>query len=163
MPRYIDRFQSHMPEGDPRTPLFGAGGCPWPTVPAYRYLLVSAHATGIWEFLNDDGILIEFVSFGDNHDLIQYEGPLGPGPLEYAQVWKEYVPGAPTFAWELSLKHEQCGGVLFIHKEFSLQPCNRNWLLGNYECASGYPGETGHSFSMRQVEYNKNVPPFWNP
>ena len=70
MPTYHNRFRGHMRLGDPRTPVSGAGGCTWPTVPPYRIMLYSRNPTGEWGFLAKEPIVLQYDLPTATHDYV---------------------------------------------------------------------------------------------
>lgn len=159
MPKYGNRFTGHKWNLDPRTPLSAAGGCDWPTYPAHRYLMVSDNPTGVWNFLNTDGILIENATPGVDHDVAWFSGPLNICPITYAYAFKQILGGGTAWEWTIVIKHLMCFTPVGATYGPFTGPCNVGVPLGNLECSNPYMGETGTDFQMMQVEYDQTEPP----
>lgn len=156
-----DRFSGHLDNLDPRTPIFASGACDWPTIPAYRYMLVSDDAIGIMDFLNTDGILIEHMWTGGGIHLTQWSGPLNLVPVTVALFVKEWEDSNDHSDWRFLISFLGFGpiGGSFVRPQ---GPCNVPMTLGNYQiptCPSC--GETGATFRMLQVEHDQVLPPDW--
>lgn len=164
MPRYDNLFTSHMPVGDPRSPLTAAGGCVWPTVPAWRYLCVSNNATGIWGFLNYQGILITHMMFFPGHDYAGYFGGGGGTPITWIVAAKRYVRPEDFYTWEFQIQHAECSSQVSFEVVRPYETCNRMIPLGNHFCQDEPGSETGSSFRMLQVVFDQTEPPGgWPP
>lgn len=163
-PRYDNLFESHMPEGDPRSLVQAAGGCTWPTVPAFRYLLVSDNATGIWSYLNTVGTLIEHLLFFPGHDSAAYGGGFGGGPLLYALAEKRYGPGNDFYEWIFRIQHTLCSSEMGFTVSRPYETCNRMIPLGDHGCPDEPGDRTGSTFRMLQVVFDETEPPGgWPP
>lgn len=163
-PRFDNLFESHMPEGDPRTLVTGAGGCIWPTVPARRYLLVSDNPTGIWNFLATDGLLIEHLLFFPGHELAGYFGGGGGTPISFIVAGKRYNRPDDFYTWEFQIQHGECSSQVNFTVIRPIETCNRPIPLGNRFCIDEPGSETGSTFRMLQVVYDQTEPPGgWPP
>lgn len=156
---YDDRFSGHLSHEDFRTPVTGAGGCTWPTIPAARYYLSSEDATGILSVLNVTGILVLPTTEVDPaHDVRNW---FSVGHIYAATVFrKTWVPGRPGFDWDVELTiSSPCGSTLQWHIEEPIRKCNYDILLGS-RCCPMLPGScTGDTFTAYQVEDNEITPP----
>lgn len=160
MPKYADRFSGHMETDDPRTPLHGAAGCTWPTVPATRYLLKSDDATGVFLPLNFLGArVIRMVNTLD-HDSYSFVPLAGPPTFTILLCRKVANKATGGYRWELDLDGFSGCGVLEIRVEFPAGKCNKTVPLGNWVCPL-FPlaGSTGSTFRMLQIEYDQTDPP----
>lgn len=164
MPLVANRFAGHFPQGDPRTPVTVAGGCIWPTVPAMRYLLVSDDATGVWSFLNTDGILVEHQAFFPGHDKGQWNGPLNFVPITRALGLKEYEWPASIYTWCWDIQHVLCSSPIRFCVTRPYETCNRPIPLIEAWCLGSPLETTGTTFRMLQVEFDETKPPGgWPP
>jgi hypothetical protein len=156
-PLYNDHFSGHMEGGDPRTPLTVAGGCVWPTVPAFRYKLSSDNATGILQILNWDSIIVEKNTPGIAHDHCNYAMIRGPVGIFYAAMDKLARPDRQGYTWHVTIIASICG-MLLKEIPFPRRKCNHNFVIGNIWCP-GYQGSTGDTFRAEQVEFDHLEPP----
>lgn len=159
-PLYADRFAGHMPDGDPRTPLHGAAGCVWPTVPATRYLFTSDDATGIFlPFKLLGALVIRSVATVD-HDLYSYISMAWAPPWELVYCRKVKDPSTSGYRWQIQMHAGSGLCLVTIDAPFPNQKCNVTVPLGAYECPfSVPPGTTGSTFRMEQVEFDETSPP----
>lgn len=156
-----DRFSGHLDPLDPRTLMFGCGACTWPTIPPFRYMLVSDNAEGIFAFLNTDGILCEHFGAKPGLNSILWRGPLNDVPVVVAILWKTFESTAAEFRLRISVSLLGFG-VLGIDKTFPLAPCNVPLALGNHNIpAEPSWGETGDTCRLLQVEFDEVLPPNW--
>lgn len=160
MPLYDNHFAGHMESGDPRTPLHGAAGCVWPTVPAMRYLLISDDATGVFLPFKTTGALVARTIVTLDHDLYGYV------PLAWPPLWnctkcqKVSDPSTGGYRWQIEFNAGSGVCSVSIDKAFPEQKCNVTVPLGNYTCPGQVPaGQTGTTFRMEQVEWDEATPP----
>jgi hypothetical protein len=156
-PLYNDHFSGHMEGGDPRTPLTSAGGCVWPTVPAWRYKLSSDDATGVLQVLNWDSIIVQKDTPGIAHDYCNYTMIRGPFGIFYAALDKLTAPDGDGYSWNINIVAYFCG-TLLKKINFKKRKCNHDFLIGNIWCP-GYEGATGDTFRAEQVEFDHWEPP----
>ena len=152
-----ERFDGHLSHEDPRTPVTGAAGCVWPTIPAHRYRLSSDNAWGVLFPLRAQPILVEKVTPGDAHDACQWNMISGPPPILFAILWKSWNPHSEGYTWQLGITATLCG-IMEIEIERPEERCNRDFIIGEMTCPA-YAGGTGANFQARQVEWNKTAPP----
>jgi len=162
-PHADNRFSGHMAEGDPRDLMFACGGCDWPTVSAYKYLLVSTNATGVLEFLNTAGILMEPLEpLGSSW---QFQYMLAEAPIiVVGAVMVRYFPVVED-KYRFDLWVSLVAGNLFSITDFPRGPCNGVHALT--QGSVGFPvelGNTGSDFKALPVEWNESRPPGgWPP
>jgi len=154
---YTDRFKGHLSHLDPRGPLTGAGGCVWPTIPAYRYRLQTTNAYGSLSVLNTWPILIEQVTPAPGHDDMQYLMIGGPPPITFCIVWKRVAADRQSYDWEIGISAAGCG-IMEKTVTRSRRKCNEDFPIGEMACPSYYGG-TGTNFQAKQVEWDKTAPP----
>lgn len=156
---YDYRFQGHKATEDPRSVTTAAGGCTWCTYPAYRYLLVSDNAFGVYGMLKTTGLLIQ--QFGDItlHDLAPWVGPIPPIPGVSVIVFKEKIAAPLGWRWYVTIIVPQCPLPNFKLFEPYSGPCNVDVKLGNMVCSEPSMGETGNDLQMLQVEWDQTQPP----
>lgn len=160
-PKVANRFAGHMRDGDPRSQVFVAGGCTWPTVPAYRYAFLSGNATGIFSYLNTSFDMVEFNSELVPHWRGQWNTKPGLPSNMLILAFKEYNPGASHYKWTFEMHPPLCSGIIVFNVLVPIGPCNTDIQLGNRYCPlQKMLGETGSQFRMVQCEYNANSPPF---
>jgi hypothetical protein len=160
MPLYANRFAGHLEDEDPRGPLSAAGGCTWPTIPAFRYWLISDDATGDLAFFNTDPVLIQFASVQPAHDSAGWT-PHGANPfITFGIAAKLFEQGDPTYLWQFVF------GIVAIPEAplvfevtRSLEKCNRDIPLPNVWAFDIDRGVTGDTFRMEQIEWDKTSPP----
>lgn len=160
MPKYADRFSGHLANGDPRTPLHGAGGCVWPTFPAQRYSILSSDASGVFQVFNFTPGLVIRLRTQPDHDIYEYVPFAVPPPWQITLCRKVYNPTTEGYRWELDMNAGS--GICSVQwrVEFPFQKCNVDVTLGNKECAGGVPpGASGATFRMEQVEWDEVTPP----
>lgn len=155
---YDDHFSGHLDHRDPRTPVHGAAGCTWPTIPAMRYLLKSENATGAWAVWNTSGTLLLRVALTPDHDQYDYVPAGTPPGWSITRARKSWNPSTEGYTWELFLNFGGSLCVVEIVIERPEEKCNVDVAIGDRSCPA-LPGSSGSSFSMRQVEWNDAVPP----
>lgn len=158
--KYSDRFAGHLDHLDPRTPVHGAAGCVWPTVPAMRYYLTSDDATGIFLPLNVSGILVMRMVTSVDHDDYRYV-QFGPFPV-ISCPWfrKRKDPESTGYIWDIIINGSSgCGPDLVWEIHRPMETCNRTIEIGN-KCCPLLPGScTGSTFRAEQVEHDAFQPP----
>lgn len=159
MPHYAWRFGGHLRAGDPRTLATAAGGCTWPTIPAHRYLITSTNATGIWEYLNTTGILVQKAGIHVAHNTTVWVGPLNVCPCTTAWARKDYHHPDVCYEWHFVIWTTGAGGFLRMHVVRPYSPCNCNLDLGSHHSEEPPRGDTGSGCVMRQVEFDQTEPP----
>lgn len=154
-----------MPEGDPRSNLFAAGGCTWPTVPPYKYFLGSGDATGSFFFLNTTGLLFPVSQPAPNHDLCYWTGTGLPFPMLAAVIEKKVKPDRTGYT--LTLTMTALGyppNFIVVEQEMIVQKCNIDQAVGNHSWPYTWPGATGSTCTLYQVAFDETEPPGgWPP
>lgn len=160
MPLYDDHFSGHLETEDPRGPLSAAGGCRWPTCPAYRYWLISDDATGDLAFLNTDPILIQFTGPQPSHDSAKWILH-GANPfITSAVAEKLFDQGDTTYRWLFDVNVIAIPEApLTFGVVRNVEKCNRDIPLPNTWAFDIDRGVTGDTFRMEQVEWDKTKPP----
>lgn len=149
-----------MPEGDPRTPVHGAAGCVWPTVPAMRYVITSDNATGIFLPFNTFNALVIRPTVTVDHDLYAYQAIAWPPPWTLVYCRKVYDADTAGYRWQLQMHAGSGLCLVTIDKPFPFQKCNVEVPLGAHSCPNPIPpGTTGSTFRMVQVEFDDTEPP----
>lgn len=159
-PFYDDRFNGHIEAGDPRGPLSAAGGCVWPTIPAYRYWLKSDDASGDLAFFNTNPPVLQFVSPQPAHDIAGWTLHIANPFVHVAVAVKTFVHPNNTYTWTF---------IVFVNAipeaplEFGVirnaEPCNIDIPLPNVWAFDIDRGQTGDTFRMEQIEWDKESPP----
>lgn len=160
MPQVENRFAGHMETSDPRSLLFGARGCVFPTVPAFRYRAMSTNATGDFAELNGDGLLLPLLTPLPATDFVVW-GFLGAdSPLEALLVGKGQEPAdLPGYHWEVFMQIA-CQIIPIFHEfQRPFERCNRDVPIGALEGDLPEFGTTGSTFILRQVEWDETMPP----
>lgn len=135
-----------------------AGGCKWPTVPAYRYLVCSDDATGVYLPLNTSTVILEMDLDVAEHEHGIWE-PLGYPPwLYYCQLEKFYIRSKhPQFDYFLRIMLTLVG-----RQEIAFIPltgkCNVDIPIGD-QIGGPLRGRVGRTFRLRQVEFDALMPP----
>lgn len=159
---YADRFSGHCDGPDPRHLMQGSGGCTWPTIPAYRYTVASGGATGIWEFLNTDGIVLEMDPVINGVVNCQWNGPINLVPVTYCILTKFWNRTTLLNTWSLTFQHLLCQQPVLIEWGLGIQRCNLDHTLSQFACPGQFPlGDSGPKPWLMQTEYNKLAPPTW--
>lgn len=157
------QFDGHLHPDDPRYIITGAGGCTWPTIPAYRYLCVSENATGPWAFLNYFGVLFQQSGGAHLHDDISYVAQDIPFPATWATLRREYFRTQDIVRWSIVIMQVTCYFPAHLEVQKAPGPGNGIITLGSMTCVGG-PGETGSNMRLLPVEYDDTVPPGgWPP
>lgn len=160
MPKYANRFAGHMPTDDPRGPLSAAGGCTWPTCPAYRYWLISDDATGDLAFFNTDPVVIQFTSPQPAHDVAGYSLIVANPFVALALAVKTFVQPNDTYTWSfLVIVNAIPEAFLTFGIIRDIETCNRDLPLPNTWAFDIDRGVTGDTFRMEQIEWDKEEPP----
>lgn len=160
MPLYDDRFAGHMETDDPRTPLHGAAGCIWPTVPAWHLQVKSDDATGIFAVWNVTPALLVRLRTQPDHDFYEYFPTSVPPPWAITRAVKVWNPSTGGYRWELDMNAGSGICAVEFRVEFPEQKCNVTHVLGNKECPGSVPaGASGETFRLIQVEWDETNPP----
>lgn len=160
MPKVENRFAGHMETGDPRSPVFAAGGCTWPTVPALKYRAQSDNASGSLSQLDGNGLLLPLITFPHDHDVSVWQFTAATGDIEFINATKfGGSPFGPGYKWRIDIKIR--GDFFIIIKEvlFPTQKCNVDVHIGNIVARGPSVGETGDTFAINQVEWDQVLPP----
>jgi hypothetical protein len=159
-PSIADPFRGHLAHGDPRGPLSAAGGCTWPTVPAYRYAIRSDDATGQLAFLNHNPIIIEYSPGESSHNLGVWNLIGDHYSVDTTVAIKHHVAGTEIYTWYFWI---MTAATPQIFLNFSVprdvETCNRDIPLPDVHGGDPQLGETGDTFRMDQVEWDKTSPP----
>lgn len=160
MPLYDDHFSGHLETGDPRGPLSAAGGCTWPTIPAFRYWLISDDATGDLAFFNTAPVLIQFRSAQPAHNLAVWLLQGTHPDVSIVIAVKLFDQGSTTYTWEFAILVNAIPEALL---EFvvtrPIGPCNRDIPLPDVWAFDIDRGTTGTTFRMEQIEWDHESPP----
>ena len=159
-PLYANHFAGHLPEGDPRTPVHGAAGCVWPTVPAMRYYFTSDNATGIFLPFQVLGALVIRPTIAVDHNLFAYQAVVWPPPWALVYCRKVADPDSTGYRWQVQFHAGSGLCLVTIDIPFPNQGCNVTVPLGNQVCPiMGPAGQSGDTFRMEQVEFDDVLPP----
>jgi hypothetical protein len=159
-PQIADPFAGHLPKGDPRGPIFGSGGCNWPTVPGWRLFLGSTTAWGVLSFFNTVGILLEVHEPHGNPNAMQWDIHRSPATVLSGVVLKQRFTDPLGYAF--SAVFLTVWGPLETDALFAAGKCNRDHALPEATVTVGVPiGGTGTDFKVRQVKWNEDFPPDW--
>lgn len=159
-PLYHDRFSGHLEEGDPRGPLSAAGGCIWPTIPAYRYWLISDDATGDLAFFNTDPVIIQFISPQPAHDVAGWSLIVANPFVLAAAAQKTYVHPNNTYSWSFFVIVNAIPEAWLTFGVIrNNERCNRDIPLPNTWAFDIDRGVTGDTFRMEQIEWDEESPP----
>ena len=155
-------FSGHFPPDDPRTPVTAAGGCTWPTVPAYRYRLVSDNATGILSFLNTTGILYQQSGTPPGHNEMLYTGIILGQQIQSTTLQRSYPTVQGNIMWNLYLHHQDCYFEMTTSGTQSPGKCNVDVPLYEFDCLWA-EGSSGDTVRLLQVQFDKQWPESWSP
>lgn len=160
MPLFDNHFKGHLETDDPRGPLSAAGGCTWPTIPAYRYWLISDDATGDLAFFNTDPVLLQFFSPQPAHDAAFWILH-GTNPFVSAAIaLKQFTQGNNTYSWLFGVNVISIPeAILNFGVIRDVENCNRDIPLPNVWTFDIDRGVTGDTFRMEQIEWDKESPP----
>lgn len=157
---YRNRFRGHLHPGDPRTPVTGAGHCPWPTIPPYRIQLSSTNATGEWAFLRSRPIILEQHHFGQGHDRMGWVTIEKPSMVYLATIEKIALPfNFPTYRYWLTILLRGWPSARVWVKNCRGR-CNTDVYWG-VQYRRIEMGTTGNQFRQYQVEFNQLRAPGW--
>jgi hypothetical protein len=159
MPKYADRFSGHMPEGDPRGPMWMSWGCDWPTCPAYKYLVVSDDATGFLSFLNTTGVLLEWRSQFIGTTKAEWVGPKNVVPVTIAWMNLEWFKHLDSGEWNGWIFPSACSQGVHMVVPIGYRPCNKTVPIGDFTIPPPCESSTGSTCRMLQVEFDKETPP----
>lgn len=160
MPLYSDRFAGHVFQGDPRYLVSVAGGCTWPTIPAYRYWLISSDARGMLAEFNITGNLFTRTNNDVDHDDGSWMWVSGPLVVAGGFIRKVWIREEETQVW-----------VVHLDLQSGLGDLNWIWTTGYQKCNVGKElwsecldigcefGETGEETMLEQVVWDEITPP----
>lgn len=159
-PTIGNRFKGHLAHGDPRGPLTAAGGCIWPTVPAFRYWLKSDDASGELTFLNHNPIRIQYDAELSGHNVAIWKRLGFHYSIFTAVATKIHVPGTSIYTWWFSIRTVlRPFTPIAFQVERDIETCNRDIPLPNVPPYYPGPGGTGDTFRMEQIEWDQTSPP----
>lgn len=162
-PHATDRFTGHMPEGDPRDLMWACGGCNWPTVSAFKYLLCSTNATGVFSFLNTEGILVKPLTPYGSSWQFQWILDKAPVSVTFAILVRNFPVNVDEYRFSLQVGNPW--GPFMSVTDFPRGNCNITHMLT--QASVGFPvelGNTGSGFRAVQVEWDEDRPPGgWPP
>lgn len=162
MPLFIDRFAGHYFPGDPRTPVSVAGGCTWPTVPAYRYFLHSPNATGVLLEMRTIGCLFTRTNNYPDHDDGSWILTAKPIVVANGLIRKVWLPAEQHAVWVVNLELTSGLGNLIWIWVNGYQKCNVDKKLWSRCVEDGCEfGETGSETILQQVVWDELSPPGW--
>lgn len=160
MPLYADHFAGHMPTGDPRSVVFVAAGCTWPTCPPWRWRAMSDNATGRFTQLNGDGILLELVGGTFEHDDTTWAWLTPTGDIVDLTARKEKGGTEPLgYRWTVAIEIEATSERAIAVIDNPEQKCNQNIEVGSIDTGDPEYGATGDTFRLEQVEFDQVNPP----
>lgn len=160
MPKVADQFAGHMYPDDPRSLLWAARGCIWPTVPAFHFLAKSTNATGGFTFFNTDIVLLEMITAPPAHDTAVYFWEVTPGSDLWMTAIKTQSPSdAPGYRWALRIHFPGAPAVAFKEMIRPLEKCNGPVDVGSMSIVLPFPGDTGSTFKLLPVIWDETVPP----
>lgn len=162
-PQVEDPFRGHMPLGDPRGPIFGSGGCTWPTVPGWRLFLGSTNATGVLSFFNTRGILLQVHEPHGNPSSMQWDIIDAPVTVLSGVVLKQRF--ISPLRYSFAAVFLTIWGPLESSAEWLAQRCNVTHPLPEASVEVGpIVGSTGSQFKIHQVKWDEEQPPGgWPP
>lgn len=159
-PHVANRFSGHFPEGDPRTPLHAAAGNTWPTVPAYRFYLISDNATGTASFWNHaTGVIEQEGPFHEHSDC--YWSFVAQHPAaDWFVLRKLWIAPQDFYTWQLAFQVTAGSQIFGKIWTSTFGPGNVDLAIGSIlPVLPGPPGDTGSTFRALQLEWNGAVPP----
>lgn len=160
MPLYANPFAGHIEGGDPRGPLSAAGGCTWPTIPAYRYWLKSDDATGDLAFFNTNPVQVQFDSPQPGHDTGVWRLFVANPYVSAAVAAKVFSQGNSTYVWFFNINVVAIPEALLSFRvDRNVETCNRDLPLPNTWAFDIDRGVTGDTFRFEQIEWDKESPP----
>lgn len=160
MPKVANQFAGHLLPADPRRLLFGARGSVFPTIPAYHYRAQSTNATGSLTFLNGDGFLLALQTLLPATDDVEWEFIRPPPPDGAVRLIKEQrTIDRPGFRWRVGVTPEWDTGYTEKILPRSLSRTNVDILVGSILVGMPDPGNTGSTFTLRQVVWDETMPP----
>lgn len=162
-PHYDSPFSGHMHERDPRSPLFAAGGCIWPTVPGYHLLVVSTNAWGALSWLNVAGIQLKPHPTSFTPDEAWWIQNGGTAPITWALLKKLRLPG--TRGYTLQLTFQPLGlAMVQTERTFNVQHCNVTHPLNEFTVENVPVGGSGDGVKIVQCAFDETRPPGgWPP
>jgi hypothetical protein len=153
-------FKGHFESDDPRNVVWSAGGCTWPTVPAYRYRMYCSGGGGLWLWLRTAGLLMEANHVAD-HDDMTWESISGlPFYLTSVWMWRQFQRDTGQVRWTLFFNSPFVGPVIEVQNYFdAYKKCNVDIAIDN--SAWDWPpiSSPGEELSLRQVYYDEDEPP----
>lgn len=155
-------FDGHLDSRDPRGLLTAAAGCDWPTIPPYRVFLGSGNADGIWEFLQDAGLLYEMDLATDTHDYVKYNMIRAGGGVTESYIEREWSDQNEKINWWVSIWTIDCYFSVQIYVAQNPGKCNVDIPLYNGECMEEN-GHWGDQLTIYQVQFDKEYPENWTP
>lgn len=160
MAQVEDPFAGHVDTKDPRTLVFGAAGCVFPTMPAFHYRAMSENATGDFAELNGDGILLPLLTAQPGHFNTTYGFFGGIGALEMLLANKvQNALDRPGYRWQIIMQIACQIDPIIAQFPRPFEKCNRDVPIGALEGDLPEFGTTGSTFILRQVVWNETMPP----
>lgn len=153
MPKVLDNFAGHMPEGDPRHQLWGAAGCVWPTVAPYKAELKSDDATFDLLWLRLLPIPLKPAVFPLTHDSMEWTLDGGPAPVTNVTVTKLLKWPPLGFVWIVVISLVG-GGIVRSETHFTERKCNQTLALNNAHVQLPGFGQLGDTFRIEHRLWN---------
>lgn len=159
---YCDRFKAHLADDDPRNLYDTSAGCTWPTIPAYRYAMMSSDASGFLDFLTYEGVIFEYWPYVGSYISRQWYGPISPVPVSWAIAQKKLTENPHGHEWIITVQFAVCSNPTIWTVNRGYSPCNVDFPLERKtfdmpECTCS--GDTGNNLKMFQVEWDEWTPP----
>lgn len=159
-PKFANKFAGHHPEDDPRSLLFAAAGCTFPTTPPFRYRAQSSNALFRFAELNGDGLLLELFTPEPNWNNASWLWTSTGGDLDFVAIVKQQTPATrPGAEWICLMKIAIEPIVMRKTIVRSLGKCNVDILIGEMDTGDLDQGTTGTTFTIKQVEFDEELPP----
>jgi hypothetical protein len=157
-------FKGHLEPADPRGPVWGAGGCTWPTIPPYRFRLGCQNAPPVWEPLKSTGILFQASGPQYHDDLIYQAASAIPIMLQNIWIWRHYERVDQSIRWTFFFNNPLVSAAWEI-TDLQMAPyrCNVDIEVADYEWIYFFPSP-GSPLVLSQVYFDENFPPGgWPP
>lgn len=159
MPLYSNRFAGHHELDDPRSLMFAAARCTWPTTPAYRLFFACPSGTDAFSVLRTQGILFEWSQTPPGHDYGIWTVISAPLPFTGTLVERQVSPDRSHVTWTVTIHAIFTGDPAIKTFRFDPGPCNVDLIVGDFGFVNPIFGRSGSDATLFQVEYNETEPP----
>lgn len=161
--KYERRFEGHLSVDDPRTPLTGAGGATWPTIPPWNWYLYAPAAWGAFTGLRVFGILLINQWGHQYHDELWWDGDSGGPRIYWGRYTRKWIKPADYVHHTFHVHNKWTLDELHLEWHVQPGPANVNLACPTDAAHPPWNGGLGEGAILAQCEWDEWGPPTWPP